>query len=83
MEGLLKMGWTQDVVEADELIDGIVESLNRGWVARLTCGFEEINGERRLVRRTVVTKGEQVRYLRMVFDFKGPLSYKLFPMSNS
>lgn len=76
MESLLKKGWTQDVVEADELIDGIVESLNHGWVARLTCGFEEINGERRFVRRTIVTKGEQVRPLRMVFDFKGPLSNK-------
>ena len=76
MEGLLKNGWTQDVVEADELIDALVESLNHGWVARLIWGFEEINGERRFVRRTVVTKGEQVRNLRMVFDFKGPLSNK-------
>ena len=76
VEGLLKMGWTQDVVESDELIDGIVESLDHGWVARLTCGFEEINGERRLVRRTVVTKGEQVRNLKMVFDYKGPPSNK-------
>jgi hypothetical protein len=76
VEGLLKRGWTQDVVEADELIDGVVESLNHDWVARLACGFEEIKGERRFVRRTVVTKGEQVRFLRMVYDFKGPLSNK-------
>lgn len=76
VEGSLKMGWTQDVIEGDELIDGIVESLNHDWVARLACGFEEIKGERRFVRRTVVTKGEQVRHLRMVFDYKGPLSNK-------
>lgn len=76
VEGLLKRGWTQDIIEADELIDGIVESLNHSWVARLTSGFEEINGERRFVRRTVVTKGEQVRHLRMVFDFKGLFSNK-------
>lgn len=44
-----RKGWIQVVVEEDELIDGIIEFLNYGWVARLTCGFEEINGERRLV----------------------------------
>jgi hypothetical protein len=76
VEGLLKGGWTQDIFEGDELIDGIVESLNYGWVARLAYGFEDINGERRFVRRTIVTKGDQVRSLRMVFDFKGPLSDK-------
>lgn len=76
VEGLLKGGWTQDVVEAGVLIDGIVESLDHGWVARLVCGFEDINGERRFVRRTIVTKGGQVRSLRMVFDFKGPLPDK-------
>ncbi|PVH89406.1 hypothetical protein DL98DRAFT_614614 [Cadophora sp. DSE1049] len=74
VEGLLKKGWTEEVVKADELIDGIVESLNHGWVLRLTCGFEDINGERRFVRRMIVTKEGQVRSSRMVFDFTGPLS---------
>jgi hypothetical protein len=71
VEKSLKLGWTQDVVEGDELIDGIVESLEHGWVMRLTCGFELVDGERRMVRRFVVTKGDQVRNARMVFDFKG------------
>jgi len=75
VEGLLKNGWTDDVVEADELIDGIVESLNYGWVLRLTCGFENVNGERRFVRRMIVRKEDQVRSSRMVFDCAGPLPF--------
>lgn len=63
-------------MEADELIDGIVESIGHSWVARLTCGFEEIDGERRFVRRVIVTKGEQVEFIRMIFDYKGPFFNK-------
>lgn len=48
-----------------------VESLDHGWVQEQTWGFEDIDGQRRYVRRIVVTKGQQRETARMVFDWEG------------
>lgn len=73
-EAFLKEGWSKDIVDSDEVIDGIVVSKVNGWDGRLIWGFADINGERRYVRRSVVKKGSQTKRVRMVYDYKGPLN---------
>jgi hypothetical protein len=48
-----------------------VESLDNEWVQHQTWGLEELDGERRYVRRIVVTKGHKRETARLIFDWEG------------
>ncbi|KAF2096674.1 hypothetical protein NA57DRAFT_42328 [Rhizodiscina lignyota] len=72
-EKFLKTDWTQDVIDGDEVIDGQVESQDNGWTARQSWGFEVIDGERRHCRHAIVHKGDEVKRVKLVYDYKGPL----------
>lgn len=72
-EAWLKNGWAKDIVESDEVIDDNTESIGNGWVARQTWGFEDLNGERRYTRHVVVKKGSNVKRIKLVYDYMGPL----------
>jgi hypothetical protein len=75
-EAFIKKGWSQDIVDSDELIDGIVDSEDNAWTGRLTWGFEVVDGERRFARHSVVRKKDSdvFKRVRLVYDYKGPLA---------
>lgn len=50
-----------------------VRSIGNGWEAEMIWGFEEIKGERRYTRRTVVWKGDKKERSRQVYDYQGTL----------
>ncbi|RDW59599.1 hypothetical protein BP6252_12686 [Coleophoma cylindrospora] len=51
-------------------MQGYVESVN-GWTGNQVWGFAMIGDERRYTRRVVVTKGSEVRKIRMIYDYTG------------
>lgn len=69
----LKEGW----LEGDEEKGGPEGELHiqshveaeAGWTADMIWGFAEIDGERRYTRRVVVTKGNQVLKVRLIYDY--------------
>ena len=74
-EKFLKTGWAQDIVDGDEVIDGVVESIGQnGWTARQVWGFEVVDGQRRYCRHSIVHQGDKVKRVRLVYDYKGPLN---------
>jgi hypothetical protein len=42
-----------------------------GWTAEQIWGFAVVDGKRYYVRRVVVTKGEEVLSVRLVYDWQG------------
>ncbi|KAI9792529.1 MAG: hypothetical protein M1816_002049 [Peltula sp. TS41687] len=53
------------------LVSVWVKSEPKGWVAEQVWGFQNIEGKRCHVRLVVVTKGEERKELRLVYDFLG------------
>ncbi|KAF2157241.1 hypothetical protein K461DRAFT_317371 [Myriangium duriaei CBS 260.36] len=56
-----------------EVIQTYTESVGlsgKQWTADQVWGFEIINGERRHVRRIVITRGDKVQKIRTVYDWK-------------
>ncbi|KAI3615589.1 lccl domain-containing protein [Moniliophthora roreri] len=73
----LKQGWTKDSLEHGLIETYVVSDTpksGRSWINIQVWGIEEINGERRFVRRIVLTDkdGKHIA-IRMVFDYLGPL----------
>lgn len=67
-DAFLKSNWAE-AGEADEMIFGYVESLDKGWTATQVWGFQMVNGERRHARNVVVAKGSERAEIRMIYDF--------------
>lgn len=67
-DDFLRQGWPKDLNE-DGLIHSRVESIDHGWVQEQTWGFAEVEGQRRHVRRVVVSKGSERRSARFVLDW--------------
>ena len=72
----LREGWCDgDGEEAgpdgQKLMENWAENEERNWTASQIWGFGTVNGERRHVRRVVVTKGDTVLKLRLVYDWRG------------
>lgn len=65
-EAFLKKGWEQGTAE---WVYNCVESLDDGWTAKQTWGFQLVNGERRHVRNVLVAKEGKQAELKMVYDF--------------
>jgi len=69
-DDFLKSGWeegTTDIVESYAIND------KAGWDGLQIWGFEIIDGVRYYTRHVVITKGKEVKKVRMVYDYKGPL----------
>ncbi|KAF3014490.1 hypothetical protein E8E14_011014 [Neopestalotiopsis sp. 37M] len=63
----LKRGWSDGEGTVIEFgVDG------EGWTSTQIWGFENIEGHRYYVRRSVVARGEQREQVRMVYDWVGP-----------
>ncbi|KAI9755941.1 MAG: hypothetical protein M4579_004072 [Chaenotheca gracillima] len=70
-DDFLKNGWLEGEARGDRgLVQSYVESKDNGWIANQIWGFEEIDGKRYYVRHVVVTKGEERKQARLVYDFK-------------
>ena len=69
-DAYLREGWSRECVDG-EVVEGYVESLTDGWVARQVWGFAVVDGERRHVRRILAQKPKQAdQRIRMVYDWK-------------
>lgn len=64
----LKTGF--DDMEGDH-VQAWAESIDNGWTANQTWGFEEVDGKRHYVRHVVVRKGDDWKLARLVYDYKG------------
>ena len=63
----LREGW-----EEGEVVEGFVESVGGGWMARQVWGFAVVDGQRRHVRRVLARKkGWADQRIRLVYDWKG------------
>jgi hypothetical protein len=68
----LKDGSTDSNYLDDDLFQNYVKSVGgNGWVAEMTWGFEEVKGERRYTRRSIVWKGDKSEKVRLVYDYQG------------
>lgn len=67
---------TRDLLQEGEpagdnnLFDLIVHQTN-GWVMEQIWGFGILNNERRLMRKIVIRKGDEVAYITAFYDWKG------------
>jgi hypothetical protein len=66
----LRGGWLVEG-ENSPLIRTYVVSQDNEWTATQIWGFQEINGERRHCRNTVIQKGDERAEFRMVYDYEG------------
>lgn len=57
--------------EETEVLELFTDHLDVGATTSQVCGFEVIEGERRYTRRLVVSKGDDVLRVRLVFDYVG------------
>lgn len=62
----LKSDWEAGTTE---WVFAYVESLDAGWTASQTWGFQVVNGERRYARNVVVLKGQERAEVRMIYDY--------------
>ncbi|KAL9067205.1 MAG: hypothetical protein Q9157_006881 [Trypethelium eluteriae] len=63
-------GWKK-FPEDQELLHSHVESTDSDWIADQVWGFDEIDGEKRHVRITVIRKGDAHTSGKLVYDFVG------------
>jgi len=73
-DDFLKQGWlTGDEEKAgpngELLVESYVENAEKGWTGNQIWGFSIVDGERRYTRLVVITKGETVMKIRMVYNF--------------
>jgi len=54
----------------NNLLDLIVHQ-TKGWVMEQIWGFGIVNDERRLMRKMVIRKGDEVAYITAFYDWKG------------
>jgi hypothetical protein len=68
-----KEGWLDDEAEhggpAGELHIESAVVAEKGWTANQIWGFALIDGKRRYTRRVVVTNGDEVLKIRLVYDY--------------
>ena len=72
-DDFLKLEWLDGEAEkaganGEYLVESFVEA-KAGWTGRQIWGFSTVNGERRYTRRVVITKGSEVRKIRMVYNW--------------
>lgn len=65
----LKSSWLKEGDEEKFLFMSYVESLDAGWTATQVWGFQEVNGERKHVRKILVAKDSQRAAVTFVYDY--------------
>lgn len=65
----MKTGWLKEDEEEKFLFKSYVESQDNGWVATQIWGFQEVKGERRHVRKILVTKDDKRAAVTFVYDY--------------
>ncbi|KAF2146600.1 uncharacterized protein K452DRAFT_355080 [Aplosporella prunicola CBS 121167] len=67
----MRDGWSEDIVQGGELIETYVTSLDNGWTAWQTWGFEVVEGQRRHARHVVVKDKDVQKVLRikLIYDW--------------
>ncbi|WEW56054.1 hypothetical protein PRK78_001489 [Emydomyces testavorans] len=81
LDGFLTAGWLDEERETDDdqrpeegkHVQVYVVSDKAGWRAEQIWGFAMIEGKRYHVRRFIVSKGDKVVKVRMVYEWKGTL----------
>ncbi|KAK0383171.1 hypothetical protein NLU13_9084 [Sarocladium strictum] len=68
-DDFLKQGWLKEGDDEKFLFKSYVESLDNGWVASQIWGFQEVQGERRHVRKILVTKDSKRAAVTFVYDY--------------
>lgn len=68
-DAFLKKGWNREMEESEAMFNH-TESVGNGWIADLLWGFEDVQGQRRYVRRVVVVKGDKRIERRLVYDWQ-------------
>jgi len=75
LDGFLKEGWLEEGEAAgpngESHIESWVENEVNAWTADQIWGFAIVEGARYYVRRVVVTKGDEVLKIRLVYDWQG------------
>ncbi|OCL02374.1 hypothetical protein AOQ84DRAFT_443416 [Glonium stellatum] len=73
-QNFLRQDWLPESAEG-ELVESYVENDINGWTGHQVWGFQEVEvsgkKERRHVRNVVVRKAEEVRRIKLVFDWAG------------
>lgn len=72
----LKEGWQEGDEEkagpqGEKHVESFVVNEASGWNARQIWGFAIVDGERYYTRRVVVTKGDEVLKVRLVYNYNG------------
>lgn len=61
-------GWLEETVEG-EVVESWNQNKEKGWTGWQIWGFATIEGQRMLVRRFVVRKGEKAERIRLVYGW--------------
>jgi hypothetical protein len=69
-----KSGWLEGDEEkggpnGEKHLESLAINEENGWTTRQIWGFTTIEGERYYARKIITTKGEEVRRVRLVYDF--------------
>lgn len=70
----MRQGWDEGTLDGGDLIQSYVESLDKGWTADQTWGFELVNGVRKYTRHVIVKDKSKKKILRLKihYDYAGP-----------
>jgi hypothetical protein len=60
--------WLANFDEIEDPIESYVVNAEKGWTAQQVWGFAIVDGKRYHTRRVVVTKGQEVSKVRLVFN---------------
>ncbi|EKD17555.1 uncharacterized protein L3040_006674 [Drepanopeziza brunnea f. sp. 'multigermtubi'] len=75
-DAYLKEGWLEGDEEkagpdGERHVESFVRNEKNGWKAQQIWGFAIVEGKRYHTRRVVVTKGDKVLKIRLVYDWQG------------
>jgi hypothetical protein len=63
-------GWLPETTDG-EVVESFVNNEKAGWTGWQVWGFADVNGDRWLVRRFVIRKGDKVERVRLVYAWAG------------
>jgi hypothetical protein len=69
----MKQDYLKEALEdgTTDVVELLIENSEDGWSSRQVLAIENVKGERRHTRRTVVTNGDEVAKTRIVYDWEG------------
>lgn len=75
-DAFLTEGWLDGEAEkagpgGEPFVESLVRNEKAGWEVQQVWGFSTVEGKRYHTRRLVVTKGDKVLKVRLIYDWKG------------